>query len=229
MISLFFEIVEWTIKLMIIACVLVAKAVVWTYRAIDQLVHEHRLAKNPQADRATSQVIAGGTVTALLGVLALIGSATGGSGASAGGSGGPDAAIAATPTASIAHHTKRSSAAHARRFREARRRAEAARARRARLAAVRRAEAARAYRARLAAVRRAKAARIHRVQLAAARQAAAAASCNENYSGCLNPDASDYDCAGGSGDGPEYTGQVNVMGYDEYDLDRDGDGVACDT
>lgn len=52
--------------------------------------------------------------------------------------------------------------------------------------------------------------------------------CNTNYSGCLNPNASDYDCAGGSGDGPYYTGQVAVIGYDEYGLDRDGDGIGCE-
>ena len=32
--------------------------------------------------------------------------------------------------------------------------------------------------------------------------------CDPNYSGCLDPNASDYDCAGGSGDGPKYTGRV---------------------
>lgn len=53
-------------------------------------------------------------------------------------------------------------------------------------------------------------------------------SCNRNYSGCLNPNASDYDCRGGSGDGPYYTGQVTVLGYDEYGLDRDGDGIGCE-
>ena len=42
------------------------------------------------------------------------------------------------------------------------------------------------------------------------------------------PVASDVDCRGGSGDGPEYTGPVQVIGSDVYDLDRDGDGVACD-
>ncbi|RXK58586.1 hypothetical protein ESA94_18315 [Lacibacter luteus] len=52
--------------------------------------------------------------------------------------------------------------------------------------------------------------------------------CNENYSGCLNPNASDYDCSGGSGNGPYYTGTVQVLGYDEYDLDRDGDGWGCE-
>jgi resuscitation-promoting factor RpfB len=40
--------------------------------------------------------------------------------------------------------------------------------------------------------------------------------------------ASDVDCAGGSG--PAYvSGTVRVIGTDIYHLDRDGDGVACDT
>lgn len=52
--------------------------------------------------------------------------------------------------------------------------------------------------------------------------------CNTNYSGCLKANASDYDCAGGSGDGPYYTGTVQVLGVDEYDLDDDGDGTGCD-
>lgn len=56
----------------------------------------------------------------------------------------------------------------------------------------------------------------------------AAEECNPNYSGCLDPFASDYDCAGGSGDGPLYTGTVEVIGYDEYGLDDDGDGIGCD-
>jgi hypothetical protein len=52
--------------------------------------------------------------------------------------------------------------------------------------------------------------------------------CDSNYSGCV-PIASDVDCAGGSGNGPEYVrGPVTVTGSDIYDLDRDGDGVACD-
>jgi hypothetical protein len=56
----------------------------------------------------------------------------------------------------------------------------------------------------------------------------AAEECNPNYSGCLDPSASDYDCEGGSGDGPLYTGTVEVLGYDEYGLDEDGDGIGCD-
>jgi hypothetical protein len=53
--------------------------------------------------------------------------------------------------------------------------------------------------------------------------------CDPNYAGaCLRPDVSDYDCAGGSGDGPYYTGPVRVVGADHYSLDRDGDGYACE-
>ena len=52
--------------------------------------------------------------------------------------------------------------------------------------------------------------------------------CTPGYSPCLLP-ASDYDCAGGSGNGPEYVyGTVTVTGSDPYDLDRDGDGYGCD-
>jgi hypothetical protein len=51
--------------------------------------------------------------------------------------------------------------------------------------------------------------------------------CHPSYDPCL-PIVSDVDCVGGSGDGPVYTGTVNVIGPDEYDLDRDGDGVGCD-
>jgi hypothetical protein len=51
--------------------------------------------------------------------------------------------------------------------------------------------------------------------------------CTGGYSPCLPP-ASDYDCAGGSGDGPEYTGTVTVTGSDPYGLDGDGDGVGCE-
>jgi hypothetical protein len=42
------------------------------------------------------------------------------------------------------------------------------------------------------------------------------------------PIASDVDCLGGSGNGPEYVGTVTVIGPDVYDLDRDGDGVGCE-
>ena len=57
----------------------------------------------------------------------------------------------------------------------------------------------------------------------------AASECDPNYSGCLSPTASDYDCEGGSGDGPEYTGTVSVTGEDHYGLDSDSDGVGCES
>jgi len=53
--------------------------------------------------------------------------------------------------------------------------------------------------------------------------------CTTGYSPCLPP-ASDYDCAGGSGDGPEYAyGPIYVTGSDPYGLDSDSDGVACES
>ena len=53
--------------------------------------------------------------------------------------------------------------------------------------------------------------------------------CDPNYEGaCLDPSASDYDCEGGSGDGPEYTAAVTVVGDDHFDLDRDGNGSGCE-
>jgi hypothetical protein len=59
--------------------------------------------------------------------------------------------------------------------------------------------------------------------------APAAQGCDSNYSGACVPIASDVDCDGGSGNGPAYVrGPVTVVGYDIYDLDRDGDGIACD-
>jgi len=53
-------------------------------------------------------------------------------------------------------------------------------------------------------------------------------SCTPGYSPCIPP-ASDVDCAGGSGNGPEYVqGPVYVTGPDIYGLDRDNDGVGCE-
>lgn len=52
--------------------------------------------------------------------------------------------------------------------------------------------------------------------------------CHPSYEPCV-PIASDVDCAGGSGNGPAYVqGPIRVVGPDVYDLDRDGDGIACD-
>jgi hypothetical protein len=84
---------------------------------------------------------------------------------------------------------------------------------------------------RLAAVRKEKR------ELAAAAAAAAApepevqptANCHPSYDPCLDRNASDYDCEGGSGDGPEYTGFVTVTGSDDYGLDSDGDGTGCES
>lgn len=57
------------------------------------------------------------------------------------------------------------------------------------------------------------------------------ANCHPSYSGaCLDPNSYDYDCAGGSGNGPDYVdGPIYVTGDDPFDLDRDGDGVACES
>jgi hypothetical protein len=90
---------------------------------------------------------------------------------------------------------------------------------------------------------RARARRAHRAEIrevrseAEARQQATAeeaapeeeSECDPNYSGaCLNPYSSDYDCEGGSGNGPDYTGTVTVVGEDHYGLDADADGVGCE-
>jgi micrococcal nuclease len=58
---------------------------------------------------------------------------------------------------------------------------------------------------------------------------AGGASCHPSYAGaCLDPRASDYDCTGGSGNGPLYTGRVRVVGPDVFGLDPDGDGIGCE-
>jgi hypothetical protein len=55
--------------------------------------------------------------------------------------------------------------------------------------------------------------------------------CDRNYSGrCLRPNVSDYDCAGGSGNGPYYVrGPFRVVGTDHYGLDSNHDGTACES
>lgn len=54
-------------------------------------------------------------------------------------------------------------------------------------------------------------------------------SCDPNYEGaCLNAGVPDYDCAGGDGNGPDYTGEVTVVGEDHFGLDADGDGIGCE-
>jgi hypothetical protein len=120
-------------------------------------------------------------------------------------------------------------------------RAARAEADRRRATAARREEA--QARARRARARRARAARRREAALAAEQERLAEdrerqeqqeeqqqrEQCHPDYDPCLDPNASDYDCENGSGDGPEYTGLVTVKrGSDPYDLDRDGDGTGCD-
>jgi hypothetical protein len=58
---------------------------------------------------------------------------------------------------------------------------------------------------------------------------AAGGGCDPNYAGQCVPIASDVDCGGGTGNGPAYVwGAVTIVGTDIYDLDRDGDRIACD-
>ena len=51
---------------------------------------------------------------------------------------------------------------------------------------------------------------------------------------CPEPDRlvrrfGDYECLGGSGNGPNYiAGPVSVVGYDEFRLDADHDGIGCE-
>jgi hypothetical protein len=52
--------------------------------------------------------------------------------------------------------------------------------------------------------------------------------CTAGYGRCLHP-ASDYDCAGGSGNGPRYVySAIRVTGSDPYGLDSDNDGWGCE-
>lgn len=59
---------------------------------------------------------------------------------------------------------------------------------------------------------------------------APSSSCHASYVGyCVTAGIGDWDCAGGSGNGPNYLPvAVQVVGYDEFDLDRDGDGWGCE-
>jgi len=55
------------------------------------------------------------------------------------------------------------------------------------------------------------------------------ASCDPHYTGACVPIASDVDCAGGGGNGPEYLSEpAQVAGDDIYGLDSDHDGLACE-
>jgi hypothetical protein len=60
--------------------------------------------------------------------------------------------------------------------------------------------------------------------------AAPARNCDPAYpDACLHDGIGDYDCAGGSGNGPNYVrGPIRVRPPDPFGLDRDGDGVGCE-
>ena len=106
--------------------------------------------------------------------------------------------------------------------------AKAAKAKAAKLEAAK-AKAAKAKAAKVKAAK-VKAAKAKAAKAKAAKKRAAAKkarNCTPGYKPCL-PAASDYDCSGGTGNGPKYVdGPVRVKGADPHDLDRDGDGVGC--
>ena len=58
----------------------------------------------------------------------------------------------------------------------------------------------------------------------------APANCDPAYpDACLHDGIGDYDCAGGSGNGPNYvSGPIRVLPPDPFGLDRDGDGIGCE-
>jgi hypothetical protein len=57
------------------------------------------------------------------------------------------------------------------------------------------------------------------------------AQCDPSYPNvCLDPSVGDYDCAGGTGNGPGYVeGPIRVLPPDPFDLDREGDGWGCES
>ncbi|MGH9281268.1 MAG: G5 domain-containing protein [Acidimicrobiales bacterium] len=73
---------------------------------------------------------------------------------------------------------------------------------------------------------------VTRVVTATTAVPASGSGCHPSYSGaCVPAGVSDVDCGGGSGNGPYYVYEVNfrVVGPDVYDLDRNGDGIACES
>ena len=58
----------------------------------------------------------------------------------------------------------------------------------------------------------------------------APSTCDPNYAGqCLKDGIGDYDCSGGTGNGPNYVyGTVRVVGGDPFRLDADSDGLGCE-
>jgi hypothetical protein len=162
-------------------------------------------------------------------VLVLISAAAGGGSDGGGGGSGGETQLAADQPGTTTDETS-AAERQARRERRRARERRHARARR-RAEAQRRAEARREAAARRRAEeRRAERRRERERERQAAAAAPAESNCDSSYEGdCLDPNASDYDCAGGSGDGPEYAdGPIQVVGDDHFDLDRDGDGTACE-
>jgi hypothetical protein len=52
--------------------------------------------------------------------------------------------------------------------------------------------------------------------------------CHDAYVGaCVPVDVVDVDCRDADADGPYFVGPVTVVGDDVYELDPDGDGMAC--
>jgi hypothetical protein len=61
-------------------------------------------------------------------------------------------------------------------------------------------------------------------------EAEKAEACDPNYEGeCLHDGIGDYDCAGGSGNGPNYVySPVTVVGVDVFGLDANDNGIGCE-
>jgi hypothetical protein len=142
------------------------------------------------------------------------------------GSPGADQAAPETQTRTTEGEAARKRARQAER--RERQRARRAEARRRRERAQARRERARIRRARAARRERERQERLEERATPVVPEPQLEASCHPSYDPCLDPTASDYDCDGGSGDGPEYTGFVTVKGSDPYGLDNDGDGTGCE-
>ena len=65
---------------------------------------------------------------------------------------------------------------------------------------------------------------------ASASDTSSGARCHSSYKGaCLKVGIGDYDCGGGSGNGPNYVWKtVRVVGPDVFRLDADYDGWGCE-
>ncbi|MEA2255838.1 MAG: hypothetical protein QOG35_1883 [Solirubrobacteraceae bacterium] len=208
MLALLLRLFLWAVALFLIVVWLAAAAVVWIVEALIAwrrgtslpAIHVPRHASDAKFGRTLA------AAAAVVAVLALIGGAGNGSSTSQ-----PVQARAATSVPTTSSQSDPTTTAVRDSSRERARERKARAERRAR--------------------RRAAKARAER-RAAQKREAAkhnSAPKCDPSYTGaCLDPNASDYDCEGGSGDGPEYTGTVTVVGDDHFDLDRDGDGIGCE-